>query len=518
MTHKFFKSFLPFVAGSILLAGTGCEKMKDFGDTNVNPLGSTAPITGALLTNAQVGIGALASLIRPGLYVQYFAETQYTDASLYQEPKLDFGSYTTHLEDLQQIIDRNSNPATAGAVLGSGSNANQLATARIMKAYYYWTLTDRWGDIPYFGALKGAANLSPEYDKQEDIYKDLLKELTEAVAQFDNGAKVTGDIMYSGNQAQWKKLANSLRMMISLRMSKVFPAPGAFAATQFAAAANDPNGHIMTNADNFTVRFPGGAAYRHPWYDTYNGRSDYGYSKTLADILSNMSDDRRNAFGGTGTPFPYGITRDLATGSQAPAANAYAKVLSNANRTENAPVVVVNAASVLLAHAEGLERGWITTGSAKASYDAAIQQSFDQWNVTGAASVINGAGNYTSGAGGGSNIGANIFNSVPGQDAITATPLERIFLQRYLAHYPDGLQGWSEWRRSCAPGTPNPATAAAGMPRLRPTTFATNSGVGIPRRYVYSSTEYSTNPGGVGAAVARLTGGDVVQARVWWDK
>ncbi|MEO5984717.1 MAG: SusD/RagB family nutrient-binding outer membrane lipoprotein, partial [Ferruginibacter sp.] len=237
MKHTFFKSFIPIAAG-LILVGTGCQKLQEFGDTNVNPLGSTSPITSALLTNAQVGLGGTASQLRPGLYVQYISETQYTDVSLYQDPRLEFGGiYNGVLEDLQQIIDRNSNPATAGAVAGSGSNANQIAVARIVKAYYFWTITDRWGDIPYSEALKGTGSLSPAFDKQEDIYKDLLKELKEAVVQFDAGASVGGDIIFSGDQAKWKKAANSLRMMISLRMSKVFPSSGGLAATEFASAA-----------------------------------------------------------------------------------------------------------------------------------------------------------------------------------------------------------------------------------------------------------------------------------------
>ena len=69
----------------------------------------------------------------------------------------------------------NTNPATKSTfnVVGTvaaplGSNANQIGVATILKSYYLWTITDRWGDIPYSEALKGAANLTPKYDKQEE--------------------------------------------------------------------------------------------------------------------------------------------------------------------------------------------------------------------------------------------------------------------------------------------------------------------------------------------------------------
>src|SRR5690606_33992837 len=168
----------------------------------------------------------------------------------------------------------------------------------------------------------------PEYDKQEDVYNYLLRDLKAAIAGFDNGLAVRGDIMYNGDQAKWKKLANSLRMQIALRMSKRFPAAGGLAATEFAAAVADPNGYISTNADNFTINYPGGAAYVHPWYSIYDGRSDYGYSKTLADIVNNMSDNRGASFGGVGSPFPYGLTRAQATSASAPPPGGYALVLA----------------------------------------------------------------------------------------------------------------------------------------------------------------------------------------------
>src|SRR5690606_18736327 len=121
--------------------------------------------------------------------------------------------------------------------------------------------------------------------------------------------------------------------------SKRFPNAGDFAATEFAKAVNNPNGYISDNEDNFTIPFPGGAAYKHPWYNIYDGRSDYAYSLTLSDILGTLGDPRSAAFGTPGTPFPYGLSRELAISSSAPAS--YALVL--ADHDDNAPLVVVGA-------------------------------------------------------------------------------------------------------------------------------------------------------------------------------
>lgn len=505
MKHTFFKSLLLLSAGVYMLAGSSCKKLEDFGDTNVNPNGSLTPITSALLTSAERNLGGVISGTgtggtKAGLFSQYISETQYTDASLYAEPKLDYGgTYSGPLMDLQVIINKNSDPTTKDLVLASGSNANQIAVAKILKSYYFWTITDRWGDIPYSQALQGAANLEPAFDMQSDIYVGLLKDLKDAVDGFDGGLNMQGDVFYKGDPAKWKKLANTLRMQIALRMRN---ANATLAAAEFAAAYNDAGGYITSNADNLTLAFDGGS-FKNPYFTIYDGRTDYAFSKTLGDIMSNMGDGRKSLYKGTGSDFPYGLERADAVAF----GTGYAKFLSDDMLKEDADIVIVSAATSLLAAAEGVERGWVT-GNAAALYAAGITASFEQWGASGAAAYIaNPSVNYATGTGGGSNIGASAFGSIIGSDAITTTPLQRIALQRYIAHFPDGIQGWCEWRRT---GTPN----------LKPTEFATNSDAGkaIPRRYVYATVEYSLNPAQVAIAVARLSGGDKMNSRMWWDQ
>ena len=136
------------------------------------------------------------------------------------------------------------------AAAANGSNANQIAIARILKAYFFQFITDRWGDVPYSQALKGSENFSPAFDKQQDIYKDLFKEWKEAAAQFDGGNTVVGDILLNGNAARWKKFANSLRLIAALRISKADPVKG---KAEFNAAMTD--GVLTSNADNVQYKF-----------------------------------------------------------------------------------------------------------------------------------------------------------------------------------------------------------------------------------------------------------------------
>jgi len=469
---------------TVALLSTGCSK---FGDTNVNPNATPVPSPAALLTQAQSTLGGFTSNTHAGLYAQQFSETQYTEVSLYALPKLNMdGIYAASLMDLQNIININTDDATASNAAKFGSNSNQIAIARILKAYIFWTVTDRWGDIPYFEALQGAANLSPKYDTQEEIYKDLVKELDESVDQLDPaGSKVVGDIIYGSGDAasqvtKWRKAANSLRMLIALRTSKVYPDPGQWAATEFAAAYNEPSGYIATNADNLSLNYPGNvAAFRNPWYNLYNGRTDFAESKLMTDLMASLGDPRQAAFGSSNVGFPYGLTRDAAV-AFADANSTYARILAAGKRGTNSPVTIIGASDVLLAIAEAAQRGWITADVA-AMYKAGIQANWAEWGVTG-------------------NIDTYLAN--PGVDLAT-DPLKKIQMQQYISFYPDGTQAWSNWRRT-------------GVPTLTATPNALNSGV-IPRRFVYGVNEYQLNQANVEAAVSRLQGGDVETSRMWWD-
>ncbi len=510
--------FVPMAVCAVIAGG--CGKIDDFGNTNSNPNAVTAPVPSALLSNALSILDGMSTPLAASLYCQYISENQYTETSTFafqnpsSNPIYSGNPYdatipkrkTGSMMDLQVIINLNSNPATQGAASAFGSNANQIAVAKIAKAYMMWVVTDRYGDMPYSEALLGAANPSPKYDKQLDIYKTLISELTAAVAGFDNGDAVKGDIVYGGNSTKWKKFANTMRMMMALRLSKRFPNTGEYAQVEFAKAASSAAGFITSNDDNFTL-VPNGGVFANPWYETYDGaqRDDYGISKTMTDCLGGLGDSRIAAFSTHPNGFPYGIDRTIAVNFGN--ANTYGRVIALSKRTSTSPTVMISAAASLLAQAEGIERGWIT-GNAQAVYESGVAASFAQWGVTMPGTYLTGSANYNSGAG----VNA-IGQSAPPYDAIpaaqgapTPTKLSRIQLQRWLASFPNGNEGWAEWRRT-------------GVPNLLPTRFATNAADGkvIPRRFAYSTNEASLNPAKLAEAIAGLTGGDKQSSKVWWD-
>ena len=119
---------------------------------------------------------------------------------------------------------------------GEGNPA-MIGVALIMRSWIGHILTDTYGDVPYSQAgqiaLQGDKfEYTTPYDKQRDIYIDLLRSLEEANACFakaqemkDAGAlsstdfNVLCDFMYNGNVDKWRRFGNSLYLRLLMRVS-----------------------------------------------------------------------------------------------------------------------------------------------------------------------------------------------------------------------------------------------------------------------------------------------------------
>ena len=494
MTLKRYKIYL--IAGALIatLPMFSCKKqLSDFGSLNTNPGVTTAPVTAALLTNVLSTVagytwdaGGITTI--SGLYCQYFSETQYTDISIYNKEKADWNFYYAALDNtfrtsgalrnLKTIIDYNTDPKTAVSSALSGSNKDQIAIARILKAYIYGTLTDIFGDIPYSKALQGDNGIVP-YDKQQTIYTDLFKELNEAVAQFDGGVAVSGDILFGGNETKWKKFANSIHLLMALRISKV---DSATSKTEINKALT---GGVIGAGESIQLVFPGGN-FLSPVYQYYDvtKRFDYAVSKTMTDILKNTSDPRLAVYGTSGVGFPYGLSRDNAVAFANANVN-YAQLLKGVGAAGTDPFNIITSGEIFLARAEAAQRGW--TGDNVASmYSTGISESMKLWNVYDPTTLAT-------------------YMSNPSIDLTQGTPLQKIVTQEWVTHYPAGARGWADWRRT---GFPVLTPAPAGV-------FPD-----IPRRISYGPNEYSYNPTNVAAAAAQyIIKGDKDSqfGRIWWD-
>lgn len=456
----------------------GCSK---FGDTNVNPNAGTLPVTSALLTNVESNLATEPSTSNTAYYVQYFSQVQYPDNHLYAVTTVSWDTYYRGvLFDLQNIINTCSehpDPISLG-----GNTKNQIQIARILKAYYFSVLTDRYGDIPYSASLKGAPKVA--YDKQSDIYSDLFAELKTATDAFENsGNPIKGDIIFGGDISKWKKFANSLRLILAMRLSKVDPVKG---KAEFLAALAEPSGFIDNNQYNFVLNYPGGS-FNNPWYNL-TGASELAITQTIADKLNAYGDPRVFAYGHRNANnlvkgVPYGLNRDHL---QAWFVNNtdWSRVFDPAWKRNNSPVCIIPASYIDLLRAEAA----IVYNSGEDAFTLlkkGISDSWSQWNVTGDIDTYLAS------------IGVSAGN-------VTAAKIQE---QTWIALYGNSQNAWNEWRRT-------------GIPALTPAPDAVNASQKIPRRYAYPSTEGSINKEAYNAAVSAFPygSGDDHDNRVWWDK
>jgi hypothetical protein len=494
--------FIIIAALMATAAAPGCKKFP--ADINVSPNNPTTASNAQLLTSAINYMPVAIEGISGALYTQQWAEKPYTDDSRYISVNFDFyGIYAGPLENLQTIITGKTYN------VNEGSKNNQLAAARILRAWFFWFMTDRWGDIPYSGALKGNANLAPKYDAQKDIYSDLLKELKEAAAQIDDGNGVTGDLLYDGDMGKWKKFANSMRALMALRLSKIDPATG---KTAFADAI--AGGVFTDNSDNAVFVHLADPVNENYWYyvaDVQN-RQWYWISKTLTDYMNPLQDPRLPVFAdpapstGAYAGVPYGLDGD----SIAKITTSKVSWMGEHVRAQNAPCYIITYAELLLAQAEADKSGWLPGGDADAAqkYNAAIEASVRQWvrNSFKGGVVDDVEKTPYDPDDQGDTTGLAAYLAQPSVAYDPANALEQIAYQRWVHLYMDGYEAWAEWRRT-------------GYPVLTPA--PNNNNIPIPRRQGYPSSEPNINANNYKAAVQAqqgFGGKDDLNGRVWWDK
>ncbi|MBA9079356.1 MULTISPECIES: SusD/RagB family nutrient-binding outer membrane lipoprotein [Rufibacter] len=465
------KKIYLLLAASLLLGGC-TEFDEDINRTTNSPSNASGM---QLLANAMLALPGLGSSPQGEFMAQYLAETQYPTASLYPNGGTSFYSlYQGPLMNIEEVLNSKTLSATQGPVV------NQVAVAKILKAYYFWHITDRWGDVPYSDALRGNAAYSPTYDTQESIYNSLFILLKEANDQIVLvGGAVTNDVIYNGDMAKWKKLANTIRMLMALRLSKVNPTKG---NTEFNAAIAD--GIMTSNADSFIYRHLNDANNQSYWYAQVVGSSRewWALTKTLVDVMKPVADPRLVVYGQPARTSGEYIGLPIGTTTNMPNTNSYS-LMGPAIYAQNAPIYLVTYAQALFAKAEAAKLGWITGGDAEAktNYDLAIQNSVLQWT-----------GNTT---------GVAAFLAKPEVQYNAATALQQIGTQRWIHLFMHGYEGWAEWRRT---GYPN--------------NFTTSGGNNVPTRQMYPSDEVFLNGLNYNAAVQRLNGGDTLYGKVWWDK
>lgn len=473
------------VPGLVLTACTD-----NFSSINTDPVEPTAVPEERLFTRSlrkamlddftwQVG-----EHLHPNMFVQHFANPipsfntdryEVNDAWLTRYWDI---AYRDFGKDIQQVIDQSQEDE---------EKVNKLAQARIWKVFIVLRLTDFFGDIPYSEAFTG--NDTPTYDPQEEIYRDLLTELDEAVQQFDDSKQDRfgdADVLFQDDLERWKQFANSLRLRIAMRVSGV---DSGLASEEASAAVNGEAGLLEAPAQ---LEPEGGTRTERNPLATVMAFEDSRVSATIEERLRDLNDPRLTIYlddalnGGPPQGYPNGLTS-----SQIEDTNPQAYSMAGATFQDvSNPISVMSVAEVRFLQAEAVVRGFVS-GDAGDFYEQGVRAAMDRYDVSS------------------SDADAYLQESdVEWNDADSdEEKVRKIILQKWLALFGrSGFEAWAEYRRTGYPELQDIGAPDGG----------TTDGV-VPRRVPYPNDEEQLNTENYDEAVDRLDEGDTYLSRMWWD-
>ncbi len=506
--------FSPFL---ILVFSIGFFSCKKFEERNINPtkLTSLSPndvkslFPSALYAGMNTGPGVdyqQAQNLFADMYCQYFAGTQTAFSShryVIQQMWVKYQWYSTYIAAmpaLVNIIQETSKPETKAL----------NAIARIWKVFVLHRTTDYFGPIPY--SKIGSDSIIIPYDSQKDIYFDFFKELREAVSDLKSNISQLSygnqDVIFDGDNESWVKFANTLRLRLALRISKVEPAK----AREEAEAAL---------ADGVMTDFSDDAYLKVSPPNNYNGLAriadwnEFRMSTSMESVLKGYEDPRLPKYfqPATSSGEYRGVRNGMDPSEQGLPANDY-NYASNLNVNFTAanmyitPMPVLHSSEAYFLRAEGALNGWSMQGEVKDLYEKGIEMSLRSWGINNETAITNyiNSENLPMAPGG-------YFNTPPLTDipvkfsSVSEIQREQILTQKWVALFPDGFEAWAEMRRS-------------GYPKFYPLIHSENPDVPaneMIRRIPFLDFDRDKNAAAVEAAVNLLNGPDNAATRLWWD-
>jgi hypothetical protein len=493
---KYFRSVAKpaaFFTGLVFLTGA-CQLREE----NVNPNASTDAPVGTILTGGQATLGfGMGADLYPiaGIFVQQFAGAN-GDAAAYEDYTEGPGRFDIVFNDLYATPLKNLDIVLKKA---KASNSPYYAgIARILLTFGFGSLTDVFGDIPYSEALQGAANPTPHYDKQEDIYKALQLQLDSAIAElslpktsFTTPAPATDDIIYQGNTAKWIAAAYTLKARYAIHLTKIDEAGAVSKALEYSSKG------IATNQGDLQINFGSASTNSNPFSQIQSFRSGWlSLSASLVNLLNgnlvtdpgtkaankDNIDPRRGFYA---LPNSSGVYKGFRLGE-----SGAASYIGPAFATATSPVLFSSFAENKFIEAEARLRQNPSDPLVKTALSAGITASFDKY-ITGTADTNATPAKKT----------AYINKVLASLTGDKENDLKVIITQKYIALFTQS-EVWVDYRRTGYPEIVAPAKGAHGA----------NPNGQIPRRFLYPSREQVQNPNIPTLSATHQS------PRLWWDK
>lgn len=442
------------------------------------------------------------------------------------------------------------------AIAHADSKPNLKAVASVYRVYLMSLITDIYGDCPYteagLGFIKGISNA--KYDEQKDIYYDFFNQLDSADRElYAANDKVTGDVIYNGDVAKWKKLANSLRLRYAMRISNVEPDK---ARQEFEKALNADGGIIESADDDAYIHYmTTSMSFGQESYSDYRGNrlSQLLFGNDPANNPSYICSTFFNKLKDTGDPrtyricrfyydglmsatgpdnridltdemisqhqkmepcdpgayswdaWPTGYTSNLLTEmaktnskiNPSLAREVRPKLANNFLKTDN-PGIIMTSAEVDFLLAEATLKGWnVGRGSVDDLYWQGVRKAMD----------------LLSDRYGCKPVSDEEFNTYKANNSIGHTndqKEEAINTQAWILHFTNPAECWANVRRSGYPKLLSPDAYGWGS--------MLTGGKDIPVRLCYPVLESSYNKANYDEALGRMGGKNDWHTPLWWDQ
>ncbi len=217
-----------FLVLSVVMFASCEDKLTEL---NVNPQGVNPETVNPNLLLTTVITSAASSYLKAGYdggsagVMQYVQKSGWgSSLNKYEwNSEADWDGFYANLRNLQHMYNRS---------VEEDMEFHQ-GVAIVLRAFTFAYIADWWGDAPYTTALKGSGgaqeDLFPVFDTQETIYRGIIEELKTANTLLSKSLSEykeinpDADVIYGGDPAKWRMMANSLMLRFYMRVSTKLP-------------------------------------------------------------------------------------------------------------------------------------------------------------------------------------------------------------------------------------------------------------------------------------------------------
>lgn len=455
---------------------------EDITDYNNDPKLPIAVPPATLVANAEKSLADRITTISGSnvfrLWAQLWGQATYVDESNYliigRDPSQAYWTayYNNVINDLnsaKELINADEN-------LLPQTKANQLAIIEVIQVYTFQHLVDMNGNVPY-SAATDITNLFPVYDDAETIYMDLIARISAAQAALAGGGESFGssDIFYGGDVTAWRKLANSVKLRLGMRLADFNSSVASTVVSEAVSA-----GVFTSNADNTIIAYESApSANNNPLFnlfETGGRREDYIAAKTIVDVLLDLNDPRIDDY--------FADNLDPYVGGPVGGNNSYANYTHlnfDIVGDPTYPGSIMDYVEVAFFLAEAVERGYIS-GDAETYYNSGIQASILYYGGTQA------------------DVDAYLAQPSVAYNTAAGDYKQKIGTQKWISLFNRGFEAWTEYRR-------------LDWPAL---VLSDQTQQPVPLRMIYPVKEPAVNGANYDAAASAI-GGDDLYTPIFWD-